>query len=158
MCQEQCTTTEYRKLLMSLSSQQGWLLDQYSHQPIESQISSFANVVLFKRMRSPYHFLVFFILASISYACPTHPDDTALAKRNPAPLALDTSKAVPFPFPENQAPVLEFALSAIDSILDTVRDEGEDVVREWLKNANNDGIVSRSVIEERQEWIAIAKW
>ena len=82
----------------------------------------------------------------------------ALTKRDSASLGLDTNRAVPFPFPAIQEPVLTYALSTIESIPNTVLDQGEDAAREWLKKANNDGLVTRSVIEERQGWIAIAKW
>lgn len=109
-------------------------------------------------MHPPYPSLVFFTLALVVYACPTHPDDVALNDRNPAPLALDTSRAVPFPFSLSQVGVLEEALSTIESVPDTVLDKGKDATREWLTNANNDPLVLRSVIEERQGWIAIAKW
>ena len=156
MCQEQCTTSGMKAINMAQHT---------ARVALRSILPSLSLSLLYlpasccpEKMRSPSPFLVLFIFALISHACPTHPDNTALTKRDPAPLALDTSRAVPFPFPEIQAPILIYALSMIESIPDTVLDEGEDATREWLKNANNDGIVTRSVIEERQGWIAIAKW
>ncbi|KAL8657481.1 MAG: hypothetical protein Q9226_001875 [Calogaya cf. arnoldii] len=98
-------------------------------------------------------FFLLGILPYLSYACPAH------AKRDSASLALDTSRVIPFPFPESQAPVLEDALSKIESIPDTVLDEGKYAAAEWLKSAENDTnvVTTRALIEGRQSWIAIVK-
>lgn len=115
----------------------------------------------------PLHtFLLSAILLFPPNASAADPDNSPLIKRDPAPLALDASKAIPFPFPDYQAPILEDILSKIESIPEEVLNKGKEAAVIWLENtdANNGKLVPRV---ERQgfdsavavvDWAAIVKW
>lgn len=88
-----------------------------------------------------------------SYAIPT-PNALTLSPRD----APDSSEGVPFPFEESHGPVLEDIFGKIEAIPDDILDQGQAATAEWLKANSN--LVTRdvSVIEERQGWVAVAKW
>ena len=115
----------------------------------------------------PLHiFFLYAVLPLLFYIGAAQPDTAPVTKRDPAPLAFDSQKAIPFPFPDYQAPVLENILWKIESIPDEVFKKGKEAVAVWLENtdAENGKLAPRV---ERQgfdsavavvDWAAVVKW